>query len=172
MKNSLVDLAADVEIARPAAAVWNVVADYRRDPDWRAGVTTMAPVPPAPVTARTTTAEVLRAGGRTYRNSGAVTSLDPGARFTWRTTAGADVDADGSRSVEPLGPDRCRVRLELRVRPRPGQRLLTPVLRRTLRRGLAADLGRLRALAEGGAGPTTVAADARGVPATSPPPGR
>lgn len=167
----MIDLAADVEIARPASVVWDVVADYGRDPDWRAGVATMAPVPPGPVTERTTTAEVVRAGGRTYRNSGAVTSLGPGARFTWRTTAGADVDADGSRSVEPLGADRCRVRLELRVRPHPGQRLFTPLLRRTLRRGLAADLGRLRALTEGGADPEA-AVDAGGVPATSPPAGR
>jgi uncharacterized membrane protein len=142
-------LRADVEVDRPVAQVWTLVADYDRDPEWRAGVTTMAPVPSGPVTPTTITSELLRTGGRTYRNGGEVTSLDPGTRFTWRTTPGADVDADGARSVEPLGPGRCRVRLEARVRPRGvQQRLLTPFLRCMLRRGLAADLRRLRALAE------------------------
>jgi uncharacterized membrane protein len=150
MTNRTIALQADIEVARPASRVWNVIADYGRDPDWRAGVATMAPAPPGPVTPTTTTAEVLRSGGRTYRNAGAVTALTPGSRFAWRTTPDADVDADGCRNVEPLGPDRCRVRLELRVRPTPCQRLLAPVLRRTLHRGLAADLRRLRELAESG----------------------
>ena len=141
-------LHADVEVDRPAAQVWAFVADYDRDPEWRAGVTAMAPIPSGPVTPTTITSEVMRFGGRTYRNGGEVTGVDPGARFTWRTTPGADADAEGSRSVEPLAPGRCRVRLELRVRPAPGRRLLTPILRTMLRRGLAADLRRLRALAE------------------------
>jgi uncharacterized membrane protein len=142
-------LRGSVEVDRPAAQVWRLVADYDRDSAWRAGVTTMAPVPSGPVTPTTITSELLRTGGRTYRNEGEVTSLDPGSRFTWRTTPGADVDADGARSVEPLGPGRCRVHLEARVRPRGvPQRLLTPFLRGMLRRSLAADLRRLRALAE------------------------
>jgi uncharacterized membrane protein len=104
-------------VDRFAADVWALVANYDRDPEWRAGVTTMAPIPSGPATPTTITSEVMRIGGRSYRNGGEVTNLDPGARFTWRTTPGADADADGSRSVEPLGPGRCRVRLEVRVAP-------------------------------------------------------
>jgi uncharacterized membrane protein len=139
---------AEVEIDRPARQVWALVADYGCDPQWRAGVTTMDPTPPGPVVLGTVTAEILRVGGRTYRSAGEVTDVNPGSRFAWRTTSGADVDADGSRTVEPLGTHRCRVRLETRVRPLGVQRLLAPVLRGMLRRGLAADAQRLRALAE------------------------
>jgi uncharacterized membrane protein len=142
-----IELTAQAEIDRPATHVWALVADYDHDPEWRAGVTTMAPMPAGPVTPATITAEVVRFGGRTYRNGGEVTGVGPGTRFTWRTAPGADVDAEGSRTVEPLDPGRCRVRLELRVRPGPGQRLMAPLLRAMLRRGLEADLRRLRTLA-------------------------
>jgi uncharacterized membrane protein len=139
---------AEVEVDRPARQVWALVADYGRDPQWRAGVATMDPSPPGPVVPGTVTAEILRVGGRTYRSAGEVLDVHPGSRFTWRTTSGADVDADGSRTVDPLGPDRCRVRLATRVRPRGVQWLLAPLLRGMLRRGLVADAQRLRALAE------------------------
>jgi uncharacterized membrane protein len=81
----------------------------------------------------------------TYRNAGVVTAVDPGTRFTWRTTSGAD--ADGSRTVRALGDGRSEVTLVLTVRPHGVERLLQPVLMRMLRSGLAADLGRLAQLA-------------------------
>jgi hypothetical protein len=82
--------------------------------------------------------------GRTWHSDGVVTAVDPGVRFAWRTTTGAD--ASGSRQVEVLGPDRCRVRLTLAVRPSGPERLLRPVLRRMLRTNLRRDLDRLRSL--------------------------
>lgn len=141
---------ADISITRsvtvdaPAAAGWAIVADYGHDPEWRHGVATMAPEPPGEVSVGTTTAEVIRFGGRTYRNVGAVTAVDPGRRFSWRTTSGAD--ADGSRTVRALGDDRCEITLELTVRPHGAERLLRPVLARMLDRGMAADLDRLAGL--------------------------
>lgn len=139
-----ITLSTEIDIAAPAPATWAVVADYGRDPEWRHGVETMAPSPDGVVVAGTTTAEVLRLGGRTYRNRGVVTAVEPGRTFAWRTTSGAD--ATGSRAVVPLGRDRCRVRLELRVTPHGAERLLAPVLRRMLARNLAADAGRLAVL--------------------------
>ncbi len=146
----------DIEIDRPAAEAWAVVADYRRDVEWRTGVVAMVPHPTGPVEPGTTTAEDMRLGGRTYHNDGMVTAVEPGVRFTWRTTSGAD--ASGARSVEALGPARCRVRLELAVRPSGAERLLRPVLARMMRRNLAADARRLRALVEGSASGQAAAA--------------
>jgi hypothetical protein len=141
--------AVDQPVARPAAAAWAVVADYGRDPEWRQGVRTMAPSPAGAVGVGTTTAEVLRTGGRTLRNGGVVTDVAAGHHFAWRTTSG--VDADGSRTVTATGPRTCTVRLELRVRPHGFDRLLAPVLRRVVARGLAADARRLATLVEGAA---------------------
>lgn len=141
-----IEYTAETDVDAPAAAVWALVADYDRDPEWRDGVTTMAPSPPGPVRPGTTTDERMRAMGRDHRNGGVVGEVEPGVRFTWRTTSG--VDADGARTVRGLGDGRSRVRLEVRLRPQGGQRLLAPVLRAVLRRGLVADAARLRALVE------------------------
>lgn len=141
-----IEYSAETDVDAPAAAVWALIADYGRDPEWRDGVATMAPSPPGPVRPGTTTDEQMRAMGRDYRNGGVVGEVEPGVRFTWRTTSG--VDADGARTVHDLGDGRSRVRLEVRLRPQGAQRLLAPVLRAVLRRGLVADAARLRALAE------------------------
>jgi uncharacterized membrane protein len=137
---------AAIEIDRPADEVWRVVADYARDAEWRTAVIAMVPSPAGLVREGTTTTEDLRVGGRRYHSDGVVTAVEPGARFTWHTTAGAD--ASGSRSVEALGPDRCRVRLELTVRPSGLERLLRPVLAPVLRANLRADAAHLRDLVE------------------------
>lgn len=137
---------ASTTIDRPAAEVWAVLADYRRDPEWRAGVETMAPSTVGPAVVGTTTAEVVHVGGRTYRNAGVVHAVEPGARLGWRTTDGADADADGSRSVRATGPATCEVTLELRVRYHGLQRLLAPVLTPVLRKGLHVDLASFAAL--------------------------
>ncbi|WP_219416650.1 SRPBCC family protein [Pseudonocardia nigra] len=142
----MIEHSAEMDFDRPANAVWAVVADYGRDPEWRDGVETMAPSPPGPVHPGQTTAEVMRFAGRTLRNDGIVTAVGPGLHFTWRTTSGSD--AEGSRTVEELGPGRCRVRLEVRVRLHGPDRLLAPLMRVLVRRTLAGDLARLRRVAQ------------------------
>lgn len=131
----------------PAASAWAVVADYPRDPEWRTGVLEMRLEPAGEVTEGSTTREVMRLGGRTYRNDAVVTSVVPGTRIEWRTTAGAD--AHGSRTVVPRGSARCEVTLELHVVPRGINRLLAPVLRRMIADNLRTDLDRLAGLVQG-----------------------
>ena len=126
---------------RPADA-WTVLSDYRRDPEWRRGVTMMTATT-NPATAGTETLEVMRFGGRTYRNRGIVDLVD-GHRLEWHTVEGAE--AHGRRSVEALGDASTRVDLMLAVRPRGVERLLAPILRRMLQHLLEGDLGRLAVL--------------------------
>ena len=137
---------ASVEVDRPADQVWELVADYARDPEWRTGVVTMAPSTPGTVQPGTTTAEELRVAGRAQHNGGLVTAVQPGTRFAWRTTSG--VAAAGARAVIPVRPGRCRVDLELDVTLSGLQRLARPLLAVVVRRTLAADARRLAALAE------------------------
>lgn len=125
-------------------AIWDVIADYRRDPEWRTGVISMVPTPAGCVQVGTTTVEDLRLAGKTWRNVGRVTAVTSGQHFSWQTTDGAD--AHGSRTVESLGPDRSRARLELTVTPHGVERLMAPLLARMLRRNLRRDLARLGAL--------------------------
>lgn len=145
---SEIDLAAQTRIARPAAEVWPIVADHACDPAWRTGVRAMVPTPSGLVHLGTTTDEQLRFGGRTYRNLGVVTAVEPGVRFAWQTTDGAD--ANGSRTVLADGPDACFVLLELAVRPRGIERVLRPLLARLLLRNLRGDVARLASKVEAG----------------------
>ena len=133
----------------PAHHAWAVVADYGRDPAWRRGVATMAPRPTGPVGVGTTTAEELRFAGQIRRNAGEVTAVDPGRSFRWRTVEGDD--ATGSRTVEPVDADHCRVTLELVVRPHGVEAFLAPVLGPMLRRTVRGDLTRLRELVQAAA---------------------
>jgi uncharacterized membrane protein len=137
---------AAVEVDGPADRVWAVLGDYRRDPEWRAGVATMDPTPPAAAAAGQTTDERMRFAGRSYRNGGRVEAVGPGHELSWRTTSG--VDADGTRAVDELPDGRSRVRVETRVRPHGTDRLFAPVLGPLLRRQLRGDLRRLRGLTE------------------------
>ncbi|MBB2913114.1 putative membrane protein [Streptosporangium becharense] len=137
----MIELHVSAEIARPAAEIWQMVADFGQDPRWRAGVTTMAPDPPGLVVPGTTTDETLRFAGRTYLICGLVTSVVPGREFAWRSTSGLEVD--GGRAVIPLGDDRCRVTMSLRIRLRGMRRLQAPRLRRMLRRKMRQDVIRL-----------------------------
>ena len=141
-----IDIGTTVEIDRPAREVWAVLADYGRDPQWRAGVLSMSAEPPGDAAPGTTTAEVMRFAGRTLRNRGEVVRVGPGTELAWRTTSG--VDAEGTRVVEPAGPGSCLVRLSTQVRPRGFERVLAPLARLVLQRRIEGDGRRLRSLVQ------------------------
>jgi uncharacterized membrane protein len=143
---STITLIHETDIDAPADVAWQIVADYARDATWREGVLRMAPTPTGLVRVGTTTEEEMKVAGKTYRNLGEVVTVEPGARFEWRTTAGAV--AHGSRQVTPIDAGRCRVRLELHVTPTGLNRLLAPMLTKMLDKSLAGDVERLRDLVE------------------------
>jgi len=130
-------------IERPAATVWALVSDYDVDPRWRKGVSAMNPQPPGPARTGTTTLEVLRFGGRTYRIPGEVTDLRAGHSFAWNASK-----ARGTRSVEPLDESSCVVELTMHIRLTGAERMFGRLLARMMRHNLAGDLGRLAELAE------------------------
>jgi uncharacterized membrane protein len=131
----------------PADSIWRVLADYPRDPEWRTGVVSMTVDPHGPPDVGTTTHEVIRVAGRTYRNDGVVDRVVPGRSIAWHTTSGAE--ASGVRSVRSLSPGQCEVTLALQVVPHGVNRLLVPVLRRVLRSNLRRDLEALAAVHAG-----------------------
>lgn len=133
-----------LEIHSSAESVWDVIADYGRDPEWRTGVISMKTEPERTLAVGTITHEVIRVAGRTYRTTGRVDRVVDGATIAWHTTSGAE--AHGTRTVRAIGRDRCEVTLELHVVPRGVNRLLAPVLRRMLASNLRRDLAALAAL--------------------------
>ncbi|MGW0594179.1 SRPBCC family protein [Streptosporangium sp. NPDC002607] len=137
----MIELNVSIEIARPAAEIWRIIADFGQDPRWRAGVTTMAPDPPGLVVPGTTTDESITFKGRVHHTGSVVTSVVPGTEFAWRMISG--IDAEGGRSVVPLDGGRCLVTVHFRIRLRGLQRLRVPFVRRALRHKLQQDLRRL-----------------------------
>ncbi|GMA23070.1 hypothetical protein GCM10025864_08290 [Luteimicrobium album] len=75
-------------------------------------------------------------------NVARIFDVDPGRSFAWRTVSGTD--ADGTRTVVPSGPGRCRVVLRTVSRPSGAlETVLRPLVARALRRQLVTSTGRL-----------------------------
>jgi uncharacterized membrane protein len=148
-----IDFATTVRIDRPAREVWAVLADFGRDPEWRAGVLSMTACPPGAAATGSTTAEVMRFAGRTLRNDARIVSVGPGYQLAWQTTSG--IHASGVRVVEPLGPHRCQVRLATHVEPHGFDLLLAPLAHLLLPRRISRDGRRLRSVAERAGAPGT-----------------
>lgn len=127
-----------VLVGSPATVAWQVLADYRHDPLWRTGVSTMNQQPPGIVTAGTTTLEIMRFGGRTYRIPGKVIAVDPERSIEWTASK-----ATGRRDLEAIDDTSCRIGLTLNIQIRGVERLLAPLLIRMMNRRLDTDVGRL-----------------------------
>lgn len=87
-----------MEGARSPGEVWDAIADYSFDLQWRKGLREMTPDPPGQPASGTKVHEVVRSSGRDYIADTVVTDLDPGVsyRFTGMGTIGGigGVEAD------------------------------------------------------------------------------
>ena len=77
--SSTVHVEESVQIDRPVPEVWDAIADYSFDREWRKGLTVMTPDPPGGPEVGTKVHEVVHNSGREYVADTVVTSLDPGA---------------------------------------------------------------------------------------------
>ncbi len=137
-----------VQIDRPPAEVWEAIADYSLDLQWRRGLLEMAPDPPGGPAVGTRVHEVVHSSGRDFVADTSVTDLEPGVsyRFAGSGTIGG---LEGGRTVEP-NPDGTGAvfTYEIGLKPTGGMRLLGPLLGPMVRSGLRKDLLRLKALLE------------------------
>ncbi len=119
----------------------------------------MDPEQAGPLTDGARTSEELVVLGQRVRSVVEVDRVVPGESFRWRTVEGAD--AEGTRSIRPIGPTSCELVFTKTVRLRGRERLLAPLLRRTIRRTDQADAHRAAAPARS-RDLTSAAAAARG----------
>ena len=66
-----------VHIAKPPPDVWDAIADYAFDLEWRKGLSEMTPDPPGPPAKGTKVHEVVRNSGRDYVADTVVTEVRP-----------------------------------------------------------------------------------------------
>jgi uncharacterized protein YndB with AHSA1/START domain len=134
-----------IDIPRPAADVFALVADHRNDTRWRHGVREMTADPIGPVTPGATVHEVLRFAGSTHVTDTVITAVDPGRSFSY-DGAGTGGRVRGRRVVEATAESTCRVTTELEVATTGVLRFLEPLLAPMFRRGVGRDLAALRSL--------------------------
>ena len=92
-----------VQIERSQAEVWEAIADYAFDLEWRKGLREMTPDPPGPPAPGTKVHEVVTNSGRDYVADTEVTDLDPGASPAGSRVGGRSA---GPTAVEPCDPTR------------------------------------------------------------------
>ena len=135
-----------VQIARPPDEVWDAIADYDFDLEWRKGLREMRPDPPGPPADGTRVHEVVRTSGRDYVADTVVTDVEPGVsyRFAGKGTIGG---VGGGRAVrtDEAGPGAVFT-YAIELEPKGGMRLLAPLLRPMVRSGLRKDLRALQGL--------------------------
>jgi carbon monoxide dehydrogenase subunit G len=137
-----------VEIARPPVEVWDAIADYAFDLQWRKGLREMSPDPPGGPSPGTRVHEVVNSSGRDYVADTVVTDLDPGVSYRFRGS-GTIGGLSGGRAVRAAGSGNGAVfTYTIELEPKGGMRLLRPVLGRIVRSGLRKDLLKLKAILE------------------------
>ncbi len=141
------ELFASREIARPAEEVFSFVADAANNPRWQKGMRRCEWTSPPPIAVGSVYEQEASLLGRRIVSRFEVTDYEPGRSITI-TTIESTFPITVRRSVEPLGPGRCRVKA--RISGQPG-RLFTiagPLLRWWAQRSVDADYDRLVQLLE------------------------
>ena len=106
----------DVEIERPAAAVWAVLEDVRRLPEFSASTVAVREAPARLTEPGQTFHQEVKLLGRTFDSEWVVTALDAGRSLTIEGDVGYGVRYCLTESLEALGPDRCRFGLHIEYR--------------------------------------------------------
>lgn len=141
------------EIESPAARVFDFIADLTNNPEWQSGVAETTWTSPMPVAVGATCEQRFEDGTTIgYR----ITGLDPGKSITMETLPGASVAATITRTVQELNATLTRVHMNLNGRVQGWRIVLTPLVRRLVRRSIIADYRRLKRTLEEGNEPPDV----------------
>jgi uncharacterized membrane protein len=134
-----------MEIAASPEDAFAYISDLSNNPEWQSGVSTTTCISDSPHDIGATYEQALDDGSVVVYF---VADIEPGRSITMRTERGATVPATVTRTVQKLDVDRCRVRMELVGKVRGWRRVLTPLLRRLIRRSITSDYKRLRRILE------------------------
>ena len=104
------------EIERPAAAVWAVLEDVRRLPEFSASTVAVREAPERLTAPGQTFHQEVKVLGRRFDSEWVVKELEPGRRLTIEGDVGYGVRYCLEESLEALGPDRCRFGLHIEYR--------------------------------------------------------
>jgi uncharacterized membrane protein len=138
----------ELEIDRPASVVWEYMKNAEHNPEWLRNMRSASWITEPPIAVGSRYEQVARFLGKDVRTSFEVTALDEGRTITISSLPGSSFPIEITRRVEPLGPERSRVREVAGGDSSGFYRIAEPLLRAMVRRNIARDYKRLRQLLE------------------------
>jgi uncharacterized protein YndB with AHSA1/START domain len=136
-----------VSINRPAAEVFDYLAEGSHNRDWRTGVIEISRTSETAGQGATYRQVLAGPGGRRIPGDYRVTVYEPGRRLGFEVTAGP-VRPTGLFQLSELGPAETRVDFALDVQPTGLMRLMTPMVAKQMQREVA-QLAHLKTILEG-----------------------
>ena len=135
------ELTASVEIARPAAEVFDYIADPANNPNWQKGMRKCAWITEPPVAVGSRYHQEAAFLGRGVSSIFEVTDYVPGESVSFKTVQ-STFPIEVTRSVEDLGDDISRVTAVIGGGPRV-PRFLRGIVQRIAQRSVSRDYARL-----------------------------
>jgi hypothetical protein len=143
------DLATTVEIECPATAAFEVISDFTRNPEWQSGMQSAQWTSKPPLRIGSTYDQQARFLRREVTTSFEVTAYDPGRSITIESPESSFL-IRVTRTVEPIGPDRCEVTAHVSGEPGGFFRVFGPLSDRMAARSVRFDYRRLQQMWAGG----------------------
>ncbi len=140
-------MTAGIEIARPAAEVFEYIADFERNPSWQQGMKECRWTSDPPLRVGSTYDQKASFLGRAIESSFVVTALEPGASITIETTE-STFPIKVTRAVEPRGDGSSYVSATIDGGPGGVLAVLAPLMRLMAQRSVRGDYRRLKAILE------------------------
>ena len=140
-------LSSTLDIDRQPEEVFAVISDFSRNPEWQRGMKSASWTSDPPIRVGSTYEQVARFLGRDVVTTFEVVAYEPGRSISIQSRE-SSFPITVTRLVEPLGPNRTRVRAEILGEPGRFFRLFGPLLRVMAERNVRGDYARLRQLLE------------------------
>lgn len=118
------ELKGTIEIERPAAEVFEFIADFENNPRWQGGMRSCRWTSEGPLRVGSTYVQEASFLGRRIDTHFRVTEYEPGRSISIESTK-STFPIQVTRSVEPLGEQRCRVTAHVRGQPKGIVKLLS-----------------------------------------------
>ena len=141
-----VDITSSTAIAAAPSTVWEIVADFARNPEWQKGMKSCVWITEPPLRVGSRYAQEASFLGRAIRTVFEVVELTPGSTITIDTVEGT-FPITVTRTVE-ASPPGCVVGAHVRGSPTGIMGLLSPLTTPLVRRSVNADYQRLKKIAE------------------------
>jgi len=148
----MTEIDASAKIERPAAEVFDFVADMSNNPKWQKGQDSCVWTSEPPIEIGSTYDQVAHFAGQKILTSFEVTEFEPGHRIRINSTSGS-MPVDVTRVVTSTGENSCEVTVHVKGEPPRQMRRLSWLVDRLVKRNIDADYKGLKALLEADSSP-------------------